>query len=253
MSKVKIEVPKNQSEEQAFVKRILYDTKVMERMLMESLFETSPIRIGAEQEFNLVDDHFRPVPINIDILKKLKDEQFTTELALFNMEANVPPIVFKGACLSKMHNKINSLLKRAEKAAKSFGADIVLTGILPTVRKFDMGMHHLTPYDRYKALIKGLQRMRGSSVELNIQGIDELITKHDSPLMEACNTGFQVHLQTKPEEFAAKYNMAQAICGPAMACATYSPLLFRKRLWHETRIAVFQQSVDTRMRAKKTR
>ncbi len=247
MAKVKIQVPKNKREEQDFVKRILFDTKVMERMLEEQLFETDPIRIGAEQEFNIVDAHYRPVSLNLKMLKALNDDQFTTELAQFNMEANIPPLEFKKDCLSQMHKKILSLLRRAQKVARGFDADIILTGILPTVRKFDMSINNMTPYERYKALIKGLVKMRGSSVDLNITGIDELITKHDTPLLEACNTGFQVHLQTKPDEFASKYNMAQAICGPAMAVATYSPLLFGKRLWHETRIALFQQSVDTRM------
>jgi len=247
MAKVKIQVPKNKREEQDFVKRILFDTKVMERMLEEQLFETSPIRIGAEQEFNIVDSHYRPVGLNLEMLKELNDDQFTTELARFNMEANVPPVEFKKDCLSQMHKKILSLLRRAQKVARKFDSDIILTGILPTVRKFDMTLKNLTPYERYKALISGLVKMRGTSVDLNINGIDELITKHDTPLLEACNTGFQVHLQTTPDEFAEKYNIAQAICGPAMAVATYSPLLFGKRLWHETRIALFQQSVDTRL------
>lgn len=247
MAKVKIQVPKNKREEQDFVKRILFDTKVMERMLEEELFETSPIRIGAEQEFNIVDSHYRPIGLNLEMLKELNDDQFTTELARFNMEANVPPVEFKKDCLSQMHKKILSLLRRAQKVARKFDSDIILTGILPTVRKFDMTLKNLTPYERYKALISGLVKMRGTSVDLNINGIDELITKHDTPLLEACNTGFQVHLQTKPDEFAEKYNIAQAICGPAMAVATYSPLLFGKRLWHETRIALFQQSVDTRL------
>jgi CBS domain-containing protein len=88
--------------------------------------------------------------------------------------------------------------------------------------------------------------MRGEEYELRIQGMDELRMKFDSPLLEACNTGFQVHLQIKPDEFVRKYNIAQAITGPVLAGAVGSPFLFGKRLWSETRIALFQQSVDTR-------
>src|SRR5699024_11309057 len=82
--------------------------------------------------------------------------------------------------------------------------------------------------------------------DLRIQGMDELLMKFDSPLLEACNTGFQMHLQIKPEEFVSKYNIAQLITGPVLAGAVNSPILFGKRLWNETRIALFQQSVDTR-------
>jgi len=70
--------------------------------------------------------------------------------------------------------------------------------------------------------------------------------RFDTPLLEASNTGFQVHLQVSPDEFVEKYNLAQAIAGPVLASAVNSPLLFGKRLWSETRIALFHQSVDTR-------
>ena len=55
-----------------------------------------------------------------------------------------------------------------------------------------------------------------------------------------------MHFQTGTEEFASLYKIAQAVAGPVLAAATNSPLLFGKRLWRETRIALFQQSVDTR-------
>jgi len=42
------------------------------------------------------------------------------------------------------------------------------------------------------------------------------------------------------------YNIAQAITGPVMAISANSPLVFGKRLWHESRIAMFQQALDTR-------
>ena len=65
-------------------------------------------------------------------------------------------------------------------------------------------------------------------------------------MVEACNASFQVHLQVDPATFANQYNIAQVLAGPVLACATNSPLLFGRRLWAETRIALFQQSVDTR-------
>ena len=65
-------------------------------------------------------------------------------------------------------------------------------------------------------------------------------------MAEACNASFQVHLQVRPDEFVNLYNVAQLLAGPVLACATNSPLLFGKRLWSETRIALFEQAVDTR-------
>src|SRR5690606_40193753 len=63
---------------------------------------------------------------------------------------------------------------------------------------------------------------------------------------ESCNTSFQVHLQVDPDDFAHAYNVAQTVTAPVMAAAVNAPFLFGKHLWHETRIALFQQSIDTR-------
>jgi CBS domain-containing protein len=79
-----------------------------------------------------------------------------------------------------------------------------------------------------------------------VEGVDELLVKHDSPLLEACNTSFQVHLQVTPKEFVKMYNIAQTLAAPVIAISANSPLVFGRRLWHETRIALFQQSLDTR-------
>ena len=46
-----------------------------------------------------------------------------------------------------------------------------------------------------------LRKMRGSDYQLRLNGIDELNILHDSPLLEACNTSFQVHLQVAPQNF----------------------------------------------------
>jgi len=99
---------------------------------------------------------------------------------------------------------------------------------------------------------------KGEKFKLNLEGIDELRITHDSPMLEACNTSFQVHLQVSPDKFVKMYNIAQALAGPTMAIAANSPIVFGKRLWHESRIALFQQALDTRsskdhLREKQTR
>jgi CBS domain-containing protein len=76
--------------------------------------------------------------------------------------------------------------------------------------------------------------------------MDELFVKHDSIMLEGGNTSFQTHFQVTPREFPRLYNIAQVVTAPCLAAATNSPLLFGKRLWRETRIALFQQAVDTR-------
>ena len=55
-----------------------------------------------------------------------------------------------------------------------------------------------------------------------------------------------MHLQVDPDDFVDSYNWAQAIAAPVLGISANSPLLLGRELWHETRIALFQQSIDTR-------
>jgi CBS domain-containing protein/gamma-glutamylcysteine synthetase len=247
MGEERVKLADSKKEVQRFMKYVLKDIRAMEKMLAGDWFETDPIRIGAEQELCLVDRHSKASPRAMEILAKLDDEErFTTELAKFNLEINLKPLEFKGNCLSQMEEDLQKNVDNVRKQAAEIDGEIVLTGILPTIRKVDVDLKNLTPLQRYRALCKAINKMRGEEYELRIQGMDELRMKFDSPLLEACNTGFQVHLQIKPDEFVRKYNIAQAITGPVLAGAVGSPFLFGKRLWSETRIALFQQSVDTR-------
>lgn len=231
---------------QESLKYLLKDIRALERMLSEDLFETDIVRIGSEQELCLVDKYAKPAPIAMELLEKLDRKSATTEFAKFNLEVNLKPLEFTGNCLSQMENNILDELDLVRETIKTFEGDIVLTGILPTIRKSDLDIGNLTPLSRYKALCDAINKLRGGEFDLRIQGMDELLMRFDSPLLEACNTSFQVHMQVTPDNFVEKYNIAQAITGPVLAAAVNSPLLFGKRLWSETRVALFHQSVDTR-------
>jgi CBS domain-containing protein len=233
-----------------FVRSLLDDVQAFEYMLENDWFESDITRIGAEQEMCLVHNKtFKPACINMDVLAKLGDDKpwCVTELAKFNLEINLSPREFVGDCLSQMEDENLKYLAAIQKVLNGFDASIILCGILPTLRKHDLEMQNLTPKDRYYALMAAIQKhLLGTSFELRVEGVDELLVKHDSPLLEACNTSFQVHLQVAPKEFVKMYNIAQVLAGPVIAIAANSPLVFGRRLWHETRIALFQQSLDTR-------
>jgi CBS domain-containing protein len=229
-----------------FMKCLLNDVWALETMLRRGMIETGVRRIGAEQELVLVEDAYRPALMNIRVLEALNDPLFTTELAQFNVEANLPPLSLGGDCLRQVEDSLIEKVEDLRKVVRGMGADVVLTGILPTLRVQDICMESMTPMERYRALNDALSRLRGDPYELRINGADELIIKHDSVMLEACNTSFQVHLQVDPEDFARSYNIAQLLAAPVLAAAVNSPLLFGRRLWNETRVAVFQQAVDTR-------
>ena len=241
-----VRLAESKEQVQETLTHLLKDIRALERMLSDDLFETDIVRIGAEQELCLVDKFAKPAPIAMELLERLDRNSVTTELAKFNLEVNLKPLEFTGNCLSQMESNILDELDLIREEIKAFEGDIVLTGILPTIRKSDLDIGNLTPLSRYKALCDAINKLRGDEYDLRIQGMDELLMRFDTPLLEACNTSFQVHMQVTPDNFAEKYNIAQAITGPVLAAAVNSPLLFGKRLWSETRVALFHQSVDTR-------
>ena len=232
-----------------FVSALLNDVQALEYMLENDMFDKGVTRIGAEQEMVLVDKKdFRAAPMAMEALALLEDcEWCETEIARFNLETNLDPRVLEGKCFSALEKENRDKLDEIQKRIQSLGLDIVLTGILPTLVKSDLAIENLTPKKRYKALVDAInEQLNGRQYELKIKGIDELRITHDSPLIEACNTSFQVHLQIEPDDFVKMYNIAQAITGPVLAIAANSPIVFGKKLWHESRIAMFQQSIDTR-------
>ena len=230
-----------------FIRHLLSDLAQLEDALRENIFETDIRRIGAEQEMFLVDDYWQPAPVSVEVLDQLEDDRFTTELARFNLEANLKPLVFGGNCLSVMEQELRNVVQTCQTAARSQNANVLLTGILPTLRETDLALGNMTPRKRYFALNEAVRRMRGDHFQVHIKGTDELLLRHDSVMLEACNTSFQLHFQVSPEEFAQLYNIAQLVTAPVLAAAVNSPLLFTRKLWAETRIALFQQSIDTRV------
>jgi CBS domain-containing protein len=234
------------TDRQTAIRWMLRDLRALEHMLAENMFETGITRIGAEQEMFLVDGSWQPAPGAVAVLAAIADGHFTTEVGAFNLELNLDPQVFTGDCLRRLEAQVDQLLAVARACAGSVGLGVVLAGILPTIRKGDLSIENMVQNPRYLALNTALMSLRGEAYELHIKGTDELRVRQESVMAEACNASFQVHLQVTPDSFVNLYNIAQLLAGPVLACATNSPVLFGKRLWAETRIALFEQSVDTR-------
>ena len=130
--------------------------------------------------------------------------------------------------------------------AERHGAAVLLTGILPSLTLSQLKRRNMTPKRRYELLWEAVKKLRGDSHQLYIKGIDELMLEGDTVMLEACNTAFQIHYQVPPDRFPQFYNIAQLVTAPVLAAATNSPFLLGKRLWKETRIALFERSIDTR-------
>jgi CBS domain-containing protein len=238
---------------QAFMKALLEDLRALAFMMTEGQVESGVMRIGAEQEMFLIDRYLRPAPVSLEVLKEANDARLTTEIARFNLEANLTPLELQNDCFTRLEHELNEVIELARKSAATQNADVLLSGILPTLQKSDLTLDNLTPVTRYHELDRGVIRMRGGPLSIHIKGLDELQLTHDNIMMESCNTSFQVHFQSNTKDFANDYNIAQAITAPVLAVAVNSPLLFGQRLWQETRVALFQHSADERSRPQLAR
>jgi len=232
-----------------YVRALLTDLRALERMLAENMFERDVAMIGAEQEMFLVDRAFNASPTALEVIERVADPHFTTELGLFNLEMNSDPQSLEGAGLVRLETQLASLYARVKEVAAELDVQPVLSGILPTLARTDLSIENMVPNPRYLTLNRVMRAAKGDSYDISIKGFDDLVVKHDSLMFEACNASFQVHLQSvDPTRFGHDYDIAQLVLAPTLAMGTNSPLVLGKRLWSETRIALFEQSCDIRTR-----
>lgn len=253
MGDKRISVGDNDAEMRAFTLAVLNDLQALQQMVDTGCFEEDVRRIGAEQEMFLVDSSMHPAPLAMEIIKDAKDGRLTTEIGRFNLEANLTPRDFTGSCLSDMEDELNDILGVVRSAASEYDAGVVLVGILPTIQLSDLTVKNLTPNPRYHEIDRVVTRLHGEDRIIQIKGIDELQITLQHTFTEFCNTSFQVHMQVGAKEFVRYYNWAQALSAPVLASAVNSPLLLNHRLWHETRLALFQCATDTRSLIHKER
>jgi gamma-glutamyl:cysteine ligase YbdK (ATP-grasp superfamily) len=215
-------------------------------MLGQSRFESDPPRMGMEIELNLVDDAGRPAMRNAAVLDAIADPAWSTELAQFNVEINLPPSSLAGKSLGALEQSVRDNLNHADARAREEGVQLMLVGILPTLRESDVDESTLSANPRYRLLNEQILAARGEALHLAIDGVQRLRTSADCITPEAACTSVQFHLQVSPENFGAYWNASQAIAGLQVALAANSPYLFGSELWRETRIPLFEQATDTR-------
>jgi gamma-glutamyl:cysteine ligase YbdK (ATP-grasp superfamily) len=233
--------------------RRLYREKIrrcleaLSAMLRDDRFEDDRASIGMEVELNLVDEAGRPAMRNAAVLESIADpDSWATELAQFNIEINLPPGSLAGKSLAMLEQDIRDNLNHADGRARGAGAELMMIGILPTLRESDLSEATLSANPRYKLLNEQVLAARGETLQLDIEGVERLRTSADCIAPEAACTSVQFHLQVAPDDFAPCWNAAQAIAGVQVALGANSPYLFGRELWRETRLPLFEQSTDTR-------
>lgn len=219
------------------------------RLLERPEFGAGAPTLGAELELFLVDDAGRPLPRNAEVQAAACDERFTPELGRYNLECNLSPVAVPGPCFSALGGQLRDALATVRHAAAQVDTRVALIGILPTLRRDDLGPAAISDVPRYWTLDRRLRALRGEPYRIHINGADPLMIDCDDISPETANTSLQLHLRVPPADFARIYNAAQIATAPALAVAGNSPTFLEHRLWEETRIVLFKQAVDQRGRA----
>lgn len=233
-----------------FRQRLNGNLDALQVLLAQDSFSRIPSagarHLGCELELYLVDGNGRPAFFNQEIQQRLQDPLLTLELNRYNLEYNLPPVSATNNPFSTIARAVEGALGRINQAAADFDCQVVPIGILPTLQKNDFGGHAMTNVTRYRALTKALQAIRGGPFHVHIKGQDELIADMTDVTLEGANTSLQIHYQVDIKEFVDTYNALQMVTPLVIALAGNSPFVFGKRLWQETRIPLFKQSIDCR-------
>ena len=229
----------------AFSDKLRAETALLHDWFRDAAFSTRDRVAGFELEAWLIDAQARPAPINDRFLAALDDPLVVPELARFNVELNAAPVALQGGALSHMLSGLEATYARCRTTAATLGADLLCIGTLPTLTETHLTPGNMSDLKRYRALNEQVLRQReGRPLHLDINGHEHIKTTHRDVMLEAATTSFQLHLKVAPERAMRFYNLAQILSAPMVAVSANSPYLFGRDLWDETRIPLFEQSVE---------
>lgn len=231
-----------------FQERLARETELLRRTFAAGQCSNGGPSIGLELEVWLIDHNFFPAPHNQSFLERLADPSVVAELSKFNIEINAPVERLEGLGLQRMHEHLSETMRRCAANAHDDVDTVIAIGTLPTLRQQDLSLDAMTPSHRYYALNREAMRLRGG-MPLNIDidsgvGEDHFLACFKDVMLEAAATSFQLHLQVLPEAISRFYNASVMLAAPLVAIAANSPFLFGQLLWKETRIAIFEQSLQ---------
>jgi Glutamate-cysteine ligase family 2(GCS2) len=157
-----------------FEQRLQQCLSALSQLLERPGFGTGPATVGAELELFLVDRAARPVPLNSAVSAAAADPRVNVELDRFNLELNASPTPLAGHPFAALGGELSLLLQRVGEVASRYGAQLVLIGILPTLRRADLHPGVMTDMARYRALSSGLRQLRHGCFQIRIAGLDPL-------------------------------------------------------------------------------
>ncbi len=228
-----------------FASRLHAETGLLREHVAKKQYAEDAYVAGFELEAWLLDRHSLPYPINDEYLERLGSPLVVPELSKFNVELNCTPQPLRAGALQRLETELNATWDRCLQTARDLEGSIVAIGTLPTIRERDLCLANISPLNRYYALNEQILKSRGGRpIRIRIDGRESLALDHNDVMLEAAATSFQVHLQVPAAQIVRHYNASAVLSAPLVAATANSPFLLGRDLWDETRIPLFEQSVD---------
>jgi hypothetical protein len=228
-----------------YERRLARELELLQALLEGQRFSDRGEIGGYELESWLLDHNYFPAPINQAFLARLNNPLVVPELSRFNVELNGAPQALHNSVLSLFEREIGRNWRHCQAVAHELDSVLLMIGILPTIRQQDLCLANMSEMKRYRALNQEvLKRRAGRPIEIRIEGRERLSLDHPDVMLEAATTSFQIHLQSAQTDAVRYFNASIIAAGPLLAAACNSPLLFDTDLWDETRIPLFEQSVE---------
>lgn len=227
-----------------YYRHLEVETEALQKLVDSASLSTQGPVAGFEIEAWLTDNSMAPSPKNAEFLERLNSPLASAELARFNIELNNYPVKLRADALDVLHQDLQNISSEARSTAEAMGTHLLMIGCLPTLPQSVLNLQNMSDMNRYRALNQQILGARGKPIHLEIGGIEHLNLEHNDVMLESAATSFQIHLQTPLDQAVDCYNasiIASAIC---VAAGSNAPFLFGRNLWNETRIPLFEQSIE---------
>ena len=181
------------------------------------------------------------------------------ELGDFNFEINTEAKTFSGDVFSQEEREITNLLREIENVASTQGLTAYFSGMVETARDADVDLENLilhpSKHLRYLGINHGVISLRGKPLQIDVNGSENSYSNVFGNIMiEALCNSLQTHikLENPQEDFSRYMNAAMILAAPLVAVAANSPFInSRGPYWRDSRIPVFEQSIDSRTDAER--
>ncbi len=236
----------SEEDERKFLKNLRHETKILKSWFdSEGFDDCQNPKCGLEVEAWLTKPDFTAAAECENFLNQINHPLVVPEIAKFNFEMNIEPEYLGRTTFTDLFKKLEVLWNDCSATAEKMDLRAISIGSLPSITQEELSMTNMYPHKRYFALNDRVLKLRQNlPVICEIEGEDFLRAVHYDVMLEAAATSMQIHLQVSQEMGKRMFNASTVASMFSIALSANSPYLYNKCLWSETRVPVFEQSIN---------